>query len=279
MTGSGDTDATVALTDRGFAYGDGLFETVLVRDGVPLLWDEHCARLAQGAHRLGFEPPAKGWLDALPAKAPRGKCVLKIVLTRGSGGRGYRPPLPAEPRCYWQFTSFTPMPERWERGVSVRLCQLRLARQPALAGLKHLNRLENVLARQEWQDDAIAEGLLLNDRDQLVEATAMNLAWFDQGQWWTPELIECGVEGTLRRALIDQGHLSIARASDAPLSRFLNAPSTCLFNSVQGLWPIVRCLDAQHQHVHGQWPIDDSVRRLQGDAHALLGYPSNFPIF
>ena len=277
MIGSDGTGAMVALTDRGLAYGDGLFETVLVRDGTPLLWDEHCARLIDGAHRLGFEPPSRGWLDALPEKAPRGEQVLKVVLTRGSGGRGYRPPHPAEPRCYWQFTPFTPMPERWEQGVSVRLCHLRLGRQPVLAGLKHLNRLENVLARQEWHDDAIAEGIVLNDRDQLVEATAMNLAWFDQGQWWTPELIDCGVEGTLRRALIDQGHLSIASAEDAPLSRLLNARSACLFNSVQGLWPIVRCFDAQHQHVSGQWPIDDSVRRLQDDAHALLGYPSNFP--
>lgn len=277
MTGTDSGDPMVAVTDRGLAYGDGLFETVLVRDGVPLLWNEHCARLLQGARRLGFEPPSRAWLDALPKEAPQGEHVLKIMLTRGSGGRGYRPPLPAEPRCYWQFTPFMPMPERWKKGVNVRLCRLRLARQPALAGLKHLNRLENVLARQEWQDDAIAEGILLNDRDQPIEATAMNLAWFDQGQWWTPELNECGVEGTLRRVLLDKGLLSIVKTEDAPLSRFLNSQGVCLFNSVQGLWPIVECWDSDHQHVPGQWPIGDLVRRLQCDAHTLLGYQSNFP--
>ncbi|WP_189515374.1 aminodeoxychorismate lyase [Kushneria pakistanensis] len=266
-----ESDPTIALTDRGLAYGDGLFETVLLRDGVARLWDEHCERLSQGAQRLGFEAPSRAWLDALPGKAPAGEHVLKITLTRGSGGRGYRPPLPAEPRCYWQFIPFTPMPERWVQGITVRLCRLRLACQPVLAGIKHLNRLENVLARQEWQDDTIAEGILLNDRDQLIEATAMNLAWHDQGRWWTPALTECGVEGTLRRALIERGHLSVA--DHAPLSRLLNSQSACLFNSVQGLWPIVMCHDADGHDTPGQWRIDEAVRCLQREAHTLLGHP------
>ncbi|WP_115853608.1 aminodeoxychorismate lyase [Kushneria indalinina] len=270
-----ESDPTIALTDRGLAYGDGLFETVLLRDGAARLWDEHCERLSQGARRLGFEPPSREWLDALPERAPAGEQVLKIMLTRGSGGRGYRPPLPAEPRCYWQFMPFSPMPARWDSGVNVRLCRLRLARQPALAGIKHLNRLENVLARQEWQEDAIAEGILLNDCDQLVEATAMNLAWHDQGQWWTPALTECGVEGTLRRALVERGHLTVTE--HAPLSRLLNSQTACLFNSVQGLWPIVTCCDPDNQHLLAQWPIDESVRRLQREAHTLLGHVFNLP--
>ncbi|WP_456270126.1 aminodeoxychorismate lyase [Kushneria sp. AK178] len=274
MTDMDENGSTVPLTDRGLAYGDGLFETVLVRDGVPFLWNEHLARLTQGAQRLGFEPPARAWLDTLPERAPAGEHVLKIVLTRGSGGRGYRPPVPAAPRCCWQFTPFTPRPAHWAQGISVRLCRLRLSRQPVLAGLKHLNRLENVLARQEWQDDAIAEGILLNDRDQPIEATAMNLAWRDQGRWWTPALNECGVEGTLRRALVEKGHLSVV--ADAPLSRFLSAQAACLFNSVQGVWPIVLCNDPDDRHVLAQWPIDASLRHLQRDAHALLGHDTAF---
>ncbi len=228
VMGMNESDPAVALTDRGLAYGDGLFETVLVRDGEPLLWNEHCDRLLQGAQRLGIEMPEREWLDTLPEKAPAGEQVLKIMLTRGSGGRGYRPPQPAEPCCYWQFMPFAPMTERWQEGVIVRLCRLRLARQPVLAGIKHLNRLENVLARQEWQDDTIAEGILLNDRDQPIEATAMNLAWHDGHQWWTPSLADCGVEGTLRRVLIESGYLAIAEA--APLSRLLRAQGACLFN-------------------------------------------------
>ncbi|WP_457808141.1 aminodeoxychorismate lyase [Kushneria sp. EE4] len=275
MTDRDESESTVPLTDRGLAYGDGLFETVLVREGVPMLWNEHCERLAQGAHRLGFEAPSRQWLDTLAARAPDGDHVLKIMLTRGSGGRGYRPPVPSEPRCRWQFMPFTPLVDRWNTGVNVRLCRLRLARQPALAGIKHLNRLENVLARQEWHDEAIAEGILLNDRDHPIEATAMNLAWFDQGRWWTPALNECGVEGTLRRALVESGHLTVVE--HAPLSRLLASQSTCLFNSVQGLWPVVTCHDSDSQHALAQWGIDASVRRLQHKAHTLLGHPTTFP--
>lgn len=274
MTDTSDDALTVPLTDRGLAYGDGLFETILVRDGIPALWREHCERLAHGAQRLGIKAPSRDWLDALPEKAPAGLQVLKIMLTRGSGGRGYRPPVPATPRCYWQFMPFTPMPARWESGVRVRLCRLKLGRQPALAGLKHLNRLENVLARQEWQDDAIAEGILLNDLDQPVESTAMNLAWHDHGQWWTPALTECGVEGTLRRALVESGHLTMVNA--APLSRLLQARSACLLNSVQGLWPIIQCCDPDHQRVLARWQIDEPVRHLQREAHRLLGHATTF---
>lgn len=177
------SEAALPLNDRGLAYGDGVFETVLVRDGTPLLWDAHLARLTRGCERLGFPAPQRDELDPLPARAPAGLSVLKLIVTRGSGGRGYMAPADPEPRLLVQHLPFAPAESRWREGVRVRHCALRLGIQPRLAGLKHLNRLENVLARDEWSDPDIAEGLLCDSEGRIIEATCMNLFWNVTGAW------------------------------------------------------------------------------------------------
>ncbi|MCE3025473.1 aminodeoxychorismate lyase [Salinicola sp. DM10] len=261
-------DLMLPLDDRGLAYGDGLFETVLVRDGQALLWEAHLARLAEGCARLGLPAPPRARLDPLPAACGAGLQVLKLVVTRGSGGRGYRPPAEPEPRWAWRATAFEPAPRRWFAGVEVRLCALRLGRQPRLAGLKHLARLENVLARQEWDDDTIAEGLMCDSEGYLVEATAMNLVWLRQGRLETPLLDQAGVAGTLLAALDAETSLKRVRAEP---QRLLQAEAAWVCNSVQGVWPIRVLRDAEGV-VLRRWEVaaDDSLRRL---AHPLLGYP------
>ncbi|MDN3555674.1 aminodeoxychorismate lyase [Halomonas maura] len=258
----------VPLDDRGLAYGDGLFETVLVRDGVPLLWEQHLARLARGGVALGIALPARATLDALPARAGKGLRVLKLVLTRGSGGRGYQPPEAPTPRLRWQAAPFSPSPSRWQ-GVRVRHCALSLAIQPRLAGLKHLNRLENVLARAEWTDPGIAEGLLSDAEGRVVEATCMNLFWWREGRWETPRLERCGVAGTLREALL--ARLAI-REVDARPEVLASSEAVCLANSVQGVWPLTRLEDAEGRPL-ARWSPGVRHRALQAEAHGLLGYP------
>ncbi|WP_445003186.1 aminodeoxychorismate lyase [Halomonas mongoliensis] len=257
------------LDDRGAAYGDGLFETILVRDRRPLLWDEHLARLARGCHVLGIPMPAEHELAAPLAEAGEGLAVLKLTLTRGSGGRGYRPPTDPAPRLRWQLSPFAPQESRWEEGVRIRHCRLRLGIQPLLAGLKHLNRLENVLARAEWSDDAIAEGLLCDGEGRLVEATAMNLFWQREGRLETPRLARCGVAGTLREALRER--LAIAEVDVGP-EALLAAEAVWLANSVQGAWPVVR-LDAVDGRPIGRWSLGPAHRDFQAEAQRLLGYP------
>ncbi|MGC3873062.1 aminodeoxychorismate lyase [Halomonas sp. GXIMD04776] len=262
-------DETVPIDDRGFAYGDGLFETVLIRDGEPLLWPEHLERLARGCERLGIPMPTRETLDALPARAEPGLWLLKIILTRGSGGRGYCPPASPEPRLYWQLSSFAPQGERWQEGVRVRLCELRLGLQPHLAGLKHLNRLENVLARQEWCDEGIVEGLLCDSDGALVEGTCMNLFWLRDGRLETPCLDRCGVAGTLRAALL--ASQSIEEVS-SPVETLYAVDALWLGNSVQGLWPVTQLEDSTGTIIM-QWTLSDAHRTLQSAAHGLLGYP------
>lgn len=262
----------VPLDDRGLAYGDGLFETVLVRDGQALLWDEHVARLARGCQALALPEPDRESLAQLPVRAGKGLKVLKIILTRGSGGRGYLPPEPAQPRLRWQVADFAPQPGRWRDGVRVRHCRLQLGRQPALAGIKHLNRLENVLARREWRDAEVAEGLLRDSEGRLVEATAMNLIWRRDGRLETPCLALSGVAGTLRAALMARQAIAEVRCGPEVLAE---VEALWLLNSVQGVWPVARLDDAEGAELR-RWRIDHAHRSLQAMAHELLGYPVAF---
>jgi len=258
------------LEDRGVAYGDGLFETVLVRDGTPLLWEQHLARLGRGCRVLGIPLPAREHLEAPLVEAGEGLSVLKLILSRGSGGRGYAPPDTPEPQLRWRLGPFAPSAQHWQQGVRVRHCRLRLGIQPMLAGLKHLNRLENVLARAEWTDADTAEGLLCDSEGRLVEATCMNLFWQRDGKLETPRLDRCGVAGTLRAALLERAPIHEVDAFPAVLDE---VEALWLGNSLQGLWPVARLDDAEGNPVR-KWPIGPAQRRLQALAHEALGYPT-----
>lgn len=265
--------AGLPLDDRGLAYGDGLFETVLVRDGCPLLWEYHLERLRRGCRVLGMPPPAESELQGLPAAVGAGLKVLKLIYTRGSGGRGYAPPARPLPRLVWQSGDFSPDTQRWQE-VRIRLCRTGLARQPLLAGIKHMARLENVLARGEWHEPEVAEGLLTDSEGLVIEATSMNLFWAPQASHrlpvFTPPLDQCGVAGTLRQALLD-----LAVVEERPLSVDQLADCAALWvgNSVQGLWPVSRLDDADGRKL-ADWAMGHLHRDLQHQAHLALGYPA-----
>ncbi|WNK21463.1 aminodeoxychorismate lyase [Halomonas piscis] len=261
----------VPFDDRGLAFGDGVFETVLMRDGAPLLWPRHRARLRHGCRTLGISPPDDAALEACWQPPASGLEVLKIMVTRGSGGRGYALPERQRPRLLYRRTAFAPARSRW-RGVDVCLCALRLARQPALAGIKHLNRLENVLARREWQSADIAEGLLADTDGNLVEATAMNVFWRADDAYWTPPLDASGVAGTLRAALLEQGRVQEAPLSAETLLESSAVEQLFVGNSVQGLWPVNALVTPRGRRLRRF--AEAAGAPLQADAHALLGYPT-----
>ena len=190
--------------DRGFHYGDGLFETFAVSNGEPAMWDMHMQRLLLGCQRLGFPAPDPTLLRsealslcAVPDAPARG--VLKIIITRGGGGRGYRAPSPSAVLATGGVTrmlALYPWPDYpaafWSEGVAVRVCATRLGCNPALAGIKHLNRLEQVLARNEWDDASVAEGLMLDPQGSVIEGTMTNLFVVRNGQLLTPDVSQCG---------------------------------------------------------------------------------------
>lgn len=239
---NGQQSASIGVTDRGLQYGDGLFETIAVADGRISLWDRHLERLAEGCRRLAIVMPDRQLLrDEVQRVAGNGaRAVVKIILTRGSGARGYRPDGSALPTRIVQGIPWPKLPEAAGRdGVHVRWCTMRLARQPRLAGLKHLNRLEQVLARAEWRDE-YAEGLMCDSAGLVIEGTMSNLFIVRQGVLTTPDLSESGVAGVVRAEVLARAPtLGIPVAVQAVTPAMVEAAEELfLTNSLVGVWPI-----------------------------------------
>jgi len=244
------------LQDRGLHYGDGLFETLAVRDGRLLCWKEHFARLSAGCGRLGMACPPRDLLEdeARELATGIGRCVLKIILTRGRGGRGYLPPEPARPARIVACYPWPDWPEEFRaEGVIVRFCRTRLGMNASLAGLKHLNRLEQVLARNEWRDPAIAEGLMQDTQDNVIEGTMSNLFLISGQKLLTPDLDQCGVAGIIRRMVLTVAPALGLVTAIIPLSRddLSAADEIFLCNSVIGVWPVRRLADRDYRP--GAW--------------------------
>lgn len=241
---NGQPATQIPATDRGLQYGDGLFETMAVVDSSPRFWDRHMARLTRGENALRLPYSDKMQLrretDSLCKGCSRG--VLKLIITRGSGGRGYRPPEAVKPRRILSLHPWPDYPEAWhQEGIQLRLCEMRWSRNRRLAGVKHLNRLEQVLARQEWQDSHIAEGLMLDEQEGwVISATQGNLFMFTDGILYTPDLSHAGIAGIMREIVIEQaGVLDIpVRISDLELGQVLRADALFVTNALLGLCPV-----------------------------------------
>ncbi len=258
-----------AVNDRGLAYGDGLFETVRVTTaGRAPLWPRHRARLLDGAARLGIPLRAQAvdrcLADTLAA-APAGTGLIKLMVTRGPGGRGYLPPAHPAPSLFGQHgTRPVWSPLLRHEGIETGLCSEPLERDP-LAGLKHLNRLPQVLARMEVARQGWHEGLLLDRRGCPLEATAMNLFALFGDTLWTPPLDTAGVAGVGRDWLLTrartQGHPVQVRLR--PLSHLRTADSVFLINSVVGVLPVRKL-------AQWVWPVTEPVRQFQEDFEVLF---------
>ncbi|NID06099.1 aminodeoxychorismate lyase [Luteibacter jiangsuensis] len=227
----------VSVSDRGFTYGDGLFETVRVVHGRAPLWPRHAARLASGCGRLRIPPPDMAAVlgEVLRLSAGLDDAVARITLTRGAGARGYAPPPAPRPTLVVTVSPLTLDPSAGREGVAVRLCATRLAVQPLLAGMKHLNRLEQVMARGEWDDPAIAEGLMLDADGHLVSATAANLFVVFDGRLATPHVDRCGVAGVARAEVMAVRDVEQVRLN---LGRLMAADEVFLTSAVRGILPV-----------------------------------------
>lgn len=243
---NGEAGRDVSVLDRGLHYGDGVFETIAVRAGVPLLWDRHLRRLQAGAARLGMAPPTGELLQAWVNQVCRDHdlAVLKIMVTRGTGARGYRS-VPAAPTVLLLVYAWPDFPPGAQDGVAVRYCDTRLAQQPRLAGIKHLNRLEQVLARAEWGDE-YAEGLMLDQTEHVIEGTMSNLFAVIDDELRTPDLHACGVAGVVRQLVLDAASRWLpTRVTPMRRDDFLRASEVFLTNSLIGIWPVTRLVDRQ----------------------------------
>ena len=248
------------IHDRGLAYGDGLFETIKVVGGQPELLDRHLQRLTRGCQRLAIPCDIdllNNNLSAFCAELGRG--VAKLIVSRGEGRRGYAPPIPCRPRI---VLTGSPLPDypnaHAEQGVRLFPCTTRVAEQPILAGLKHLNRLEQVLARAEWQDSVFAEGLMRDSSGRVIEGVFSNLFIVDSDRLMTPSLERCGVAGVMREEVLERAQQAgvSTHIGDLSLDQLHRADEVFMCNSLYGIWP-VRQLDAS------VWPVGPVTRKLQ----------------
>ncbi|HWU34026.1 MAG TPA: aminodeoxychorismate lyase [Methylovorus sp.] len=238
---NGRPDALISPADRGLAYGDGVFRTLPVIDGKPQVWALHYQKLSADCSRLSLSCPSATDLlqDIQHLYADQASGVAKIIISRGAGSRGYaiNPEVPST-RIVMR-TAMPQYPEHYaETGVQLTLCSLRLAHQPRLAGIKHLNRLENVLARMEWQDPEIFDGILLDQQGFVVEGTMSNILLRFGSRLLTPDLRNCGVAGVTRDRIIQlASSLGLqAGIADISLEQMMQADEIIVCNSLFGAW-------------------------------------------
>ena len=268
---NGSHDRQLSPYDRGVHFGDGLFETIACRVGRPRFLSLHLERLQLGCQRLGIEAGLEEIAAEIRSLASEvDSSILKLVLTRGTAvARGYgvsgrekatritfRYPWPQEIRTGSQD------------GVQVRTATLRLGENPALAGLKHCNRLEQVLARREWTDPEIAEALLFSSSGKLVSGTMSNVFIVDGSGLRTPRVDLCGVAGVMRRVVLREANrVGLPAAEDfLDAADLRNADEIFLTNARVGIWP-VRRLDNR------TFGANPTTRRLREALEPLLENP------
>jgi 4-amino-4-deoxychorismate lyase len=241
---NGKPGSSVGVSDRGLQYGDGLFETLAVERGQVLCLDRHLARLASGCHSLEIPVPEESALRSDLNTVTKGiaRGVVKIILTRGVSARGYRASANPTPTRIVSSHPWPPFPlENRAEGIALHVCRTRLSINVRLAGLKHLNRLEQVLAVNEIDDPKVSEGLMLDSEGAVVEGTMSNLFYVEEGRLMTPDLSRCGVHGIIRAEVIDWArcHMdSPVGQSRVGLETLLKSEECFVCNSLIGIWPV-----------------------------------------
>jgi len=241
--------STIPIGDRAMLYGDGVFETIAVRNGAPRLWDLHAERLRVACERLDLRLPAPAMverdLELALAQSTLGtrSVTAKLVLTAGSGPRGYRRPEAGNTDLYVGISASAFLDgEAYRDGVTTRICDTRISVQPRLAGIKTLNRLDQVLARQEWSSQEPWEGLMLDVDGHVICGTMSNVFLVHDNRISTPRLDRAGVAGIMRRhviVLLDAESVAVEekRLTTADLD---TADEIFLTNSQIGAVPVSR---------------------------------------
>jgi 4-amino-4-deoxychorismate lyase len=248
----------VPANNRGFNYGDGLFETIAVNRGHPRGWQDHMDRLAIGCERLGLKMPPQAVLlrETHTVSAGQARCIVKIVLSREISNRAYRPVMNADPL---RVVSAHSWPSGIENdatlGIDAHICDLRLSIQPALAGIKHLNRLENVLASYELENLDVAEGILIDAEEHVIGGVSSNIFLVFKGQLITPRLDRSGVRGVLRARILKSFKARCELRRVAP-EMLAEASEVFICNSIRGIIPVKRIDAIRYQ-------IGQTSRELQ----------------
>ncbi len=245
---NGSFNQVISPFDRGFAYGDGVFRTIKMQGGLPEHWPQHYQKLVADCAAINIVCPSAellmsdiAQLFSADASIENKVAVAKIIITRGEGNRGYTPPAITAPM---RVVLKSPMPDypesRFTQGVTLTVCETRLAAQSQLAGIKSLNRLENVLARMEWNDHNIADGILLDVLGNVIECTAANIFACFGDTLMTPSLQQCGIAGITRQRIIELASTLKLKISveTFDLQKLLAADEVIICSSLYGAFQV-----------------------------------------
>lgn len=258
----------VSALDRGLHYGDGLFETIACLEQRPRLLERHLARLEAGCRRLALATDlAAVAAEVRELAAGAGRAIVKVLVTRGvATARGYGPSGTERPtRITLRYAWPEDDAHLAQDGVRVRIAATRLGENPALAGLKHCNRLEQVLARAELRDAELAEALMFSSGGRLISGTMSNVFLVHQGRLATPRLDACGVAGVMRAAVLEAAAVAgIPAAEDALGALELErAEEIFLTNALIGVRPVRELQGAPRE-------VGAVTRALQAQLAAVL---------
>ncbi|MCW8092017.1 aminodeoxychorismate lyase [Alteromonas sp. ASW11-130] len=230
------------INDRASNYGDGIFTTMLVENGAIALFERHISRLLMDSERLSICVDEQLLRNAIAHEVQVGKSgVLKLLISSGEGGRGYTRDKNKHPKLYFSWHDVPDRYASWQRkGVDIGVSHVQLARQPLLAGCKHLNRLEQVMIKQSLAASPFDDVVVCDSDEMVVEASAANIFWFSTGSWYTPSVESSGVAGVMRGFMLDYfaQHTRSVSICQLPISKIIDAEAVFICNALMKLVPV-----------------------------------------
>jgi 4-amino-4-deoxychorismate lyase len=242
---NGETRDKISTQDRGLQYGDGVFETIAYRNSRAEFLEQHLSRLLEGCKVLSiaFEQieELRNELDMVFQSLGEQTAVVKVIVTRGAGRRGYFSDNTEIPTRIVSSHPFPNHPKQYQtEGVLLRFCEQTLSTNSRLASIKHLNRLEQVLARNEWDDPDIPEGIMSDVEDNIIEGTMSNIFIVEDGKLFTPVVTRAGIAGVIRAQIIEIATRSGISVQERVIKKqeLAEADEVFVCNSVIGIWPV-----------------------------------------
>lgn len=263
---NGEETDSIPVTDRGLQFGDGVFETIRIHQGKAVWWQQHIDRLLDGCRRLHFS----GLPDVMTLQKEVNELLagcktgaIKIIITRGNSNGGYAAAEDSIPNRVMVFTPGLRHQSMAEQGIVLGVCEQPISGSQSLSGVKHLNRLEQVLARLECQKNNWDEGLMLDDRHRVIEGCMSNLFIWQKDRLFTPLLKHTGIKGICRERIIllaEENGLKVEQC-ELDLGDLQHSDGLFVSNSLIGIWPVVRykCLQIKER----QFEINANTRLLQ----------------
>ena len=248
---NGKISNSIDIRDRALHYGDGVFETIAVKDKLLEFWKEHYQRLNKGCKILKIKCPSEPFLKKEINKFIKktihirygSRKVLKIIISRGIGGRGYNPPRNSKPTRILGVYDWPNYPDiNFTKGIRMDVCKTRISAQPFLSQIKHLNRLDQIIARSEWQSKTIAESIMLDLNGNVIEGTMSNIFGVKKNIFYTPNIKFAGVEGIMRGVILKllKKNKEKYAIKEITLKEFLKFEEVFVCNSIFGIWPVIK---------------------------------------